>query len=92
VLGPAGLEINGKVFENTRLIEPQRANDDGTWSYVSILDPVIADGDYSPRSTLERKYGKERGGEYARAYRECYAAPVVVYRGVQVAWAAKAAA
>jgi hypothetical protein len=36
VLGPAGLEANSRVFENTRLIEPSEANPDGTWSYVSI--------------------------------------------------------
>lgn len=47
-------------------------NSDGTWSYVSILDPVIADGDYRVQHTMESKYGPAKGEEYAKAYKECY--------------------
>jgi hypothetical protein len=86
VLGPAGLEANGRVFAYTSLIEPSEANSDGTWSYVSILDPVIADGDYRVQHTLESKYGPAEGEKYAKAYQECYAAPVKVYRGAQAPW------
>lgn len=92
VLGPAGLEANSRVFESTRLIEPSEANPDGTWSYVSILDPVIVDGDYRVQHTLERKYGSADGEKYAKAYQECYAAPVKVYRGAQASWGALKAA
>jgi hypothetical protein len=92
VLGPAGLESNSRVFENTRLIEPSEANSDGTWSYLSILDPVIADGDYRVLHTMTSKYGPTRGEEYAKAYHECYAAPVKVYRGAQTSWGALKAA
>jgi hypothetical protein len=92
VLGPAGLETNGRVFENTRLIEPSEANPDGTWSYLSILDPVIADGDYSTQHTLENKYGPAEGEKYSAAYRACYAAPVRIYRGTQASWRAMKAA
>ena len=92
ILGPAGLESNSRVFESTRLIEPSEANTDGTWSYVSLLDPVIADGDYRVRHTMEGKYGPAEGAKYAKAYQECYAAPVKVYRGAQASWGALKAA
>ena len=92
ILGPAGLEANTRVFENTRLIEPSEANPDGTWSYVNILDPVIADGDYRVQHTLESKYGPAEGEKYAKAYHECYAAPVKVFRGAQTSWGALKAA
>ena len=92
ILGPAGLEANSRVFEHTRLIEPSEANSDGTWSYVSILDPVIADGDYRVQHTMESKYGQAEGEKYAKAYQECYAAPVKVYRGAQASWGAMKAA
>jgi hypothetical protein len=90
ILGPAGLEANSRVFEYLRLIEPSEANSDGTWSYLSILDPVIADGDYRVQHTLESKYGPVEGAKYAKACQECYAAPVKVYRGAQASWALKA--
>ena len=92
VLGPAGLETNSRVFEKTRLIEPSEANSDGTWSYVSILDPVISDGDYGVHHTLESKYGPAESAKHAKAYQECYAAPVKVYRGAQTSWGALKAA
>jgi hypothetical protein len=92
VLGPAGLDANSRVYESIRLIEPSEANTDGTWSYVSILDPVIADGDYRVQSTLESKYGPTEGERYAREYHDCYAAPVKIYRGTQASWGAMKAA
>jgi hypothetical protein len=88
VLGPAGLETNSRVYESTRLIEPSEANPDGTWSYVSILDPVIADGDYSAQHTLQSKYGAAEGERLSKAYHECYAAPVKIHRGTQASWRA----
>jgi hypothetical protein len=92
VLGPAGIETNGRVFESIRLIEPTEANPDGTWSYVSILDPVIAGGDYRVQHTLEGKYGAAEAEKYAKVYHECYAAPVRIYRGAQASWGALKAA
>jgi hypothetical protein len=92
VLGPAGLEVNGRVFESTRLLEPREANADGTWCYVSLLDPVVHDGDYKLKSTLERKYGPDKAQEYVDAYNECYAAPVLIYRSVQSTWSVRRAA
>jgi len=42
--------------------------------------------------TLESKYGPDEGAKYAKAYQECYAAPVKVYRGAQASWRALKAA
>ena len=92
VLGPAGLEANSRVFESTRLIEPSEANPDGTWLVREHPRPVIADGDYRVQHTLESKYGLADGEKYSKAYQECYAAPVKVYRGAQASWGALKAA
>ena len=53
---------------------------------------MIADADYRVQHTLESKLGRVEGEKYAKAYHECYAAPVKVYRGAQASWGALKAA
>jgi hypothetical protein len=33
-------------YQQTRWLTPAQQNEDGTWTYVFIMDPVVADANY----------------------------------------------
>ena len=46
-------------YLKARWLTPTRQNEDGTWTYLFLMDPWVEDGDYHFQSVLERKYSKE---------------------------------
>ena len=57
-----------KTFQSTRILHPSKANADGTYTYMFIMDPVIKGANYEMPSLLEKMYGKAKGAEYYTLY------------------------
>ena len=60
----------------TRWLEPSRQNEDKTWTYVWIMDPVVPNADYDILSLLNKAYGEEKGKAYWEKYQTYWSKPV----------------
>jgi hypothetical protein len=52
----------------TRWLKPIKQNEDKTWTYVFLMDPVIPNGDYDIKKFLIKTYGEEKGVNYMKEY------------------------
>lgn len=60
----------------TRWLEPAHQNEDKTWTYVWIMDPIIPNTDYDIPTFLNMEYGEEKGKEHWAKYQTFWAKPV----------------
>jgi hypothetical protein len=83
IFWPAGMKkltgMQRKAFEYTRVLAPTKANDDGTWSYVYLMDPVFKDSNYDIETLLKQLFGEEKAREYGQMLEETYAKPQFDY-------------
>jgi hypothetical protein len=63
----------------TRWLEPTQQNEDKTWTYVWIMDPIIPNTDYDIPTFLNKEYGEEKGKEHWEKYQTFWAKPVEVH-------------
>lgn len=59
-----------QVFRQTRVLHPTKAEEDGTYSYIFIMDPIIEGGDYDIDNLLKKMYGPEKAAEYGKMFDE----------------------
>ncbi|MFO7574458.1 MAG: nuclear transport factor 2 family protein [Bacteroidales bacterium] len=58
------LKENSPSSRSARMLEPLTANDDGTYTYIYLMDPVISTpGAYAFLPPLAREYGEEKARE-----------------------------
>lgn len=55
-------------YMKSRWLQPLKQNADKTWTYITILDPLVEDGDYLFRPLFERKLGKVEADKMMKAY------------------------
>ena len=48
--------VIARVFDQTRVLHPTEANEDGTYTYAFLMDPVVAEGDYAIQALLKRGF------------------------------------
>jgi len=72
-----------QVFGQTRVLYPIKAEADGTYSYLFIMDPVITGGNYDIKSLLTKMYGPEKATEYNKMYDETAAREQTGYTLIQ---------
>ena len=73
ILWPASQNLDEsaqRAFHNTRVLNPAAQNEDGTYSYVLLMDPVIAGEDYSIRSILSKMYPEEEAEQHFKVFEE----------------------
>ncbi len=51
-----------QVFRQTRVMHPVKANADGSYTYLFIMDPMVKGGDYDIESLIKKMYGAKQGG------------------------------
>jgi hypothetical protein len=64
-----------RVFKQTRILHPVEAEEDGTYSYVFVMDPVIKGRDYDIPSLLKKMYGEAKGLEYYELFESSLSGP-----------------
>jgi hypothetical protein len=72
-----------KVFRQTRVLHPTKAEADGTFSYLFIMDPVIEGGDYNIEALLKKMYSAEKAAEYNRLFEDTQASEQTSYMTTQ---------
>lgn len=75
-----------RVLRQSRLLNPARANDDGTLSYLLVLDPVVRGESYNISALLRRVYSQAESDRLYRQLTESWARPFVARPYVQPAY------
>jgi hypothetical protein len=55
-------------YQKTRWLMPAQQNADSTWTYVFIMDPVVANADYDIEKLFQEQYGPEKSAELFKQY------------------------
>lgn len=63
-------EAEQKVFRQTRILHPEKAEADGTFFYAFLMNPQIEGADYSIESLLKKMYGEKQGTEYFNLFKD----------------------
>ena len=72
-----------QVFGQTRVLHPVESNEDGTYTYVFLMDPLITDADYSILNYLKKMYDEEKANEYYKMFTESLNRPQEGYKVIQ---------
>ena len=57
-----------RIFKQTRVMHPIKANTDGSYTYMFIMDPYIKGADYEILSLAKKMYGSKQGTEYYKLF------------------------
>ncbi len=86
VFWPMAKKLNAqdqRLFRQTRVLHPTTAEEDGTYSYLFIMDPLMEGGDYEILNLLTKMYGAEKGAQYNKMFDETQARDQTQYLVVQ---------
>ena len=86
ILMPAIAHTHPEAYNKVRVLHPSRANEDGTYTYIFLMDPVVPNGIYNISDILHEFYKPEQANEYMKTWDEALASPQVEYNMVQSAW------
>lgn len=75
--------LNKFLVRKTRILHPAGDNENGTSTYIFIMDPLIEGADYSIYPFLVQKYGEEKAKKYLEMWKESVAKPQIIYMMVQ---------
>ena len=85
ILMPAAEKVDPAAFRHTRFLHPAEQNEDGTYTSVFLMDPVIEGTDYGILSLLKKAYGEDKAEEYVQLWNESLVSPQVGYELIQSA-------
>ena len=74
------------LISQTRMLEPTRMNQDSSYTYIWLMDPIVQDGDYGYESNLSQFYSPEEVKMYVSMADSCLVTPQVGYRLKQGIW------
>ena len=83
ILMPAAQKVDPAAYRHTRFLSPAEANEDGTFTSVFLMDPLIVGADYTFLGLLTKAYGEEQAKEYVKLWEEAEASPQVGYSVTQ---------
>lgn len=86
ILMPVVEKVEPSVLRPTRFLCPTEQNEDGTYTFVYLMDPVIEGGDYDILNLLKKAHSEEQAEEYFQLWNESLASPQVGYELIQSAW------
>ena len=67
--------LDGAVARMTRFLHPADANEDGTYTYVFIMDPVISGFNYGIRNVMSRYYSEDEIDEKIKMFTDAMVGP-----------------
>ena len=83
ILMPAAEKVDPAAFRHTRYLHPAEPNEDGTFTSVFLMDPLLEGADYTFLGLLTKAYGEEQAKEYIKLWEEAEASPQVGYSLIQ---------
>jgi hypothetical protein len=86
IIGPITARSEIHVLNRTRILHPTGPNEDGTYTYIFLMDPLVPDGEYNIEKLLLLTYPPEEAGELLKLLSESLASAQVLYEVTQTAW------
>jgi hypothetical protein len=86
IIKQIGVRSEPHVLNRTRILHPTEPNEDGTYTYIFLMDPVVEDGEYSFEKLLSLAYSPEEAGELIKLFNESLVSNQVGYEMTQTAW------
>jgi hypothetical protein len=86
VLMPAVQKVAPGLIHTVRFLEPTQPNDDGTYTSVWLMDPVVDGVDYSYVTLLTQAYGAEQAADYMKLVDEYEVSLQTNYELRQSSW------
>jgi hypothetical protein len=74
------------VLYKTRVLHPTQPNQDGTYTYIFLMDPVVGGGKYDFSDILKQDYPPEKIDEYLRLFNDAFVGDQVKFVVTQSAW------
>jgi len=68
ILIPAAEKVVPNEMGHTRFLYQTEPNEDGSYTSIWLMDPVIKDGNYDISKILKKAYGDEKGEEYYKLW------------------------
>ena len=62
-----------RLFRQTRVLHPTKAEADGTYSYIFLMDPLVEGANYEIEAMLIKMYGEQQGKAHSRTLDETFA-------------------
>lgn len=59
-----------RVFKQTRVLHPIKAESDGTYNYCFLMDPTVPGGDYDLESLIKKIYGAGEAEKYLKIFND----------------------
>lgn len=86
ILIPAARKVVPSEMGHTRYLHSAEPNEDGTYTSVFLMDPVIQGGNYDIPEILKKAHGDEQGEAYLKQWTESLASPQVGFGLKQSPW------
>ena len=86
ILKPALAHIHPETYNKVRVLHPSLPNKEGTYTYIFLMDPVVADGIYNIEEILRSFYRPELADEYMKIWNDSLASPQIEYDMIQSPW------
>ena len=83
ILVPAAEKADPVAMQHSRFLHPVEQNEDGTYTSVFLMDPVIEGAEYGILNLLKEAYGEDKAAEYAQLWDDSLASPQVGYEVIQ---------
>jgi len=77
--------IQVKMNRQSRLLYPFKANEDSSYTYVFLLDPVVSKADYSFARIFNSLYTEEEADQFISMFVETLVVPQIGYGVIQKA-------
>ena len=72
-----------RAFHHARLLKPVRSHDDGSSTYLFLMDPYVPGADMGVRSILSKYYSEDQVSEYISLFSSCYQESQTGYSVIQ---------
>jgi hypothetical protein len=86
ILIPAAEKIVPAEMGQTRFLYATEPNEDGTFTSVFLMDPVIENGNYRIEDILKKAHGDQQGQSYTEQWMETLAADQSGFTVKQSPW------
>jgi hypothetical protein len=86
IIKPITEQTEPEVLYRTRILHPTQPNEDGTLTYVFLMDPVVPDGEYNFEKILLKAYSPEETKNHLEILGNCLVSPQVSYEVIQKNW------
>jgi hypothetical protein len=86
IIMPIVARTSPAVLDQTRVLFPTKPNEDGSYTYILLMDPLVTDGEYGLEPILKREYPPEKIDEYLRMFTDSLVAEQVEFVVTQSAW------